>query len=73
VTGLHTLPMRVRIRAVPPSRTLEGFDLSPYHFEAGHIYDLPTRLAEVLVLWGYAEPERRGEPRAEAADKKRRK
>lgn len=65
--------MKVRIRWVPPTRTLEGFDLSAYHFEAGHIYDLPSRLAEVLVLWGYAELEMRREPRAEAADKKRRK
>jgi hypothetical protein len=59
------------MRGVPPSLTLEGFDLKPYHFEAGHAYDLPSRLAEVLVLWGYAELEMRQQPRADAADKRR--
>ena len=58
---------------MPPSLTLEGFDLSLYHFQAGQVYDVPSRLAEVLVLWGYAELELRRKSRDEAADKKRRR
>lgn len=61
------------MRGVPPTGSLEGFDLAPYHFQAGQVYDVPSRLAEVLVLWGYAELEMRRRSRAEAPDKKRRR
>jgi len=61
------------MRGVPPTGSLEGFDLTPYHFQAGQVYDVPSRLAEVLVLWGYAELELRRKSRDEAADKKRRR
>ena len=61
------------MRGVPPTGRLEGFDLTPYHFQAGQVYDVPSRLADVLVLWGYAERERRRISRDEAADKKRRR
>jgi hypothetical protein len=64
--------MKVRIRGVPPTSILEGFDLHPYRFQAGQVYNVPSRLAEVLVLWGYAELETLRESRGEAADKKRR-
>ena len=62
------------MRGVPPTGRLEGFDLTPYHFQAGQVYDVPSRLAEVLVLWGYAALEmRRKAPNEAAADKKRRR
>jgi hypothetical protein len=73
VTFLYTQPTRVKIRVVPPTGSLEGLDLIPFHFRAGQVYDVPSRVAEVLVLWGYAELERRRKPRDEAADKKRRR
>ena len=61
--------MKVKMRGVPPTDSLEGFILPPYHLQAGHVYDVPSRLAEVLILWGYAELEMRSDD--EAADKKR--
>jgi hypothetical protein len=61
------------MRGVPPTDSLEGFDLTPYQFQAGQVYDVPSRLAEVLVLWGYAELEMRRKSRDQAADKKRRR
>jgi hypothetical protein len=73
VTFLYTQPTRIKLRGVPPTGSLEGFDLTPYHFQAGQVYDVPSRLAEVLVLWGYAELEIRRKSSDEAADKKRRR
>jgi hypothetical protein len=73
VTSLNTQPTKIKMRGVPPTGSLEGFDLTPYHFQAGEVYDVPSRLAEVLVLWGYAELEIRRKSRDEAADKKRRR
>lgn len=69
VTFVHTSPVKIRIRKVPPSAFLEGFDLRPYQFLVGHVYELDHRLAEVLIMWGYAEPEMRREQRDQAADK----
>jgi NADH:ubiquinone oxidoreductase subunit B-like Fe-S oxidoreductase len=37
-----------------PTRNLGGFDLS--HFGLGQVYDVAPRLAELLVVCGYAEP-----------------
>ncbi|HEV3140350.1 MAG TPA: hypothetical protein VGY57_07550 [Vicinamibacterales bacterium] len=54
---------------VPPSDSLEGFDLRPYGFLDGRLYDVPEDLAAVLVDWGYAE---RPVRRQQAADRKRR-
>jgi hypothetical protein len=47
--------MRVRILRVPPSRTLEGVDLTAYRFEQGRTYDVGDVVARVLVVWSYAE------------------
>ena len=58
--------MKVQIVRVPPSRTLEGVDLRPYHFEQGRIYDLDTRVATVLVVWDYAERIAEDEPKRPA-------
>jgi hypothetical protein len=63
--------MKIRIRKLPPSGNLEGFDLHPHAFHSGEVYDVPSRLAEILILWGYAEPEMRRESRDRAADSKR--
>src|SRR5262249_27407210 len=46
---------RVRIRRVPPTSKLEGFELSAYRFEIGRIYDLKPDVAKVLLAWEYAE------------------
>ena len=46
--------MRVLIKRVPPSRSLEGVDLLPYAFKEGHVYDLELRVANVLIAWEYA-------------------
>jgi hypothetical protein len=69
VTFVHT-PVKIRIRKVPPSTFLEGYDLRPYDFRAGYVYELDRRLGEVLIVWGYAEPEMRSKDRDQAADKK---
>jgi hypothetical protein len=34
---------------------LEGIDLGPYRFETGRVYELERRVADVLLLWNYAE------------------
>jgi len=45
----------VRILRPPPSRMLEGVDLGPRRFEAGHVYELAPDVANVLVVWEYAQ------------------
>lgn len=56
--------MRIRMIKVPSNgnRDLEGFDLS--RFEVGHVYEIGPRLAELLIVCGYAEPEMRKRDRA---------
>ena len=52
--------IHVRIVGVPPSTAdFEGFDLRPYQLQPGASYELDHRLAEVLMAWRYAEPDRR--------------
>jgi hypothetical protein len=52
--------INVRILEVPPSaEDFEGFDLRPYELQRGASYELDHRLAEVLIAWRYAEPDRR--------------
>lgn len=52
--------IHVRILDVPPSvENFEGFDLRPYQLQRGASYELDHRLAEVLIAWRYAEPDRR--------------
>jgi hypothetical protein len=58
--------MRIRIRSVPPTDSIEGIDLRHYGFCEGHVYEVGLRLAELLIVLGYAEPDRR-ENRATAA------
>jgi hypothetical protein len=47
--------MRVRILRAPPARILEGVDLGSYRFEPGGTYEIERRVAEVLIVWNYAE------------------
>ena len=34
---------------------LEGIDLGCYRFETGNVYEVELRVAEVLIVWNYAE------------------
>jgi len=45
---------------------LDEFDLR--RFQVGEVYDVPTRLATLLIISGYAEPVSGGHQIAEAAD-----
>jgi NADH:ubiquinone oxidoreductase subunit B-like Fe-S oxidoreductase len=62
--------MRVRMVKRPTTGDcdLEGFDVS--RFEVGEVYEVGPRLAELLIVCGYAEPEMR--PRDRAAEQSRR-
>jgi hypothetical protein len=71
VTFVNAGVSRIRIKKVPPSGSLEGIDLRPYQFLEGQVYGVSARLAEVLIVWGYAELERQYQPRDRAADRKR--
>jgi hypothetical protein len=52
--------IHVRIVTVPPTlHDFEGFDLRPYCLCPGASYELDHRLAELLMAWNYAEPDRR--------------
>jgi hypothetical protein len=46
----------VRIIKRPPAPTMDGFDLRG--FEVGRVYVVEARLANYLILAGYAERER---------------
>ena len=71
MTFIETLPVRIRIRKVPPTEHLEGIDLRHYQFRQGQVYEVGPRLGELLIVWGYAELEMRGEDRDRAAGKSR--
>jgi hypothetical protein len=67
VTEKHTpeVNLRIRLRRLPPPGELDEFDLRLYR--VGGTYELPMRLASLLILGGYAE--RAGTAiQAEAAD-----
>jgi hypothetical protein len=52
--------IHVRIVDVPPAPDdFEGFDLRPYQLQRGTSYELDHRLAELLMAWRYAVPDRR--------------
>lgn len=60
--------VRVRIVRLPPEdrRTAFEIDLRPY--EIGGVYEVGPRIAEYLIVMGFAEPDI---PRDQAADKSR--
>jgi hypothetical protein len=47
--------MRVRITMTPPANECDEYPV--HHLRTGHVYELSARLAELLVLSGYAVPE----------------
>jgi hypothetical protein len=55
VTEKHTpeVVLRIRITSLPTAGEFDEFDLRPYR--VGGTYELPMRLASLLVLGGYAE------------------
>jgi hypothetical protein len=44
--------MRVRVLKTPPAYVIDGFDVR--NLRADHVYDLDTRMANYLVMAGYA-------------------
>jgi hypothetical protein len=59
------IALRIRIKSLPIPGEFDEFDLRPYRI--GGTYELPLRLASLLILGGYAE--RAGSAHlAEAAD-----
>lgn len=58
------IALRIRIKSLPIPGEFDEFDLRPYRI--GGTYELPLRLASLLILGGYAE--RAGSLQAEAAD-----
>ena len=49
--------VRIRIQRLPGDSDFEGFDLR--RFEIGAVYDVGIRLAELLILAGFATMEMR--------------
>jgi hypothetical protein len=59
--------IHVRIVDLPPAADdFEGFDLRPYQLQPGASYELDHRLAELLLAWHYAVPDRRFKSRRAA-------
>ena len=58
--------MRIRLTGWPQDNDFDEFDLR--QFRVGEIYDVPTRLASLLIIAGYAELVSSGHQIAEAAD-----
>ena len=58
------MALRIRFKSLPVPGEFDEFDLRPYR--VGLTYELPMRLASLLILGGYAE--QAGALRAEAAD-----
>ena len=68
LTENHTpeFALRIRVKALPDAGEFDEFDLS--HFRPGGIYVVPSHLASLLILSGYAELVEEHSRRAEAAD-----
>jgi hypothetical protein len=58
--------LQIRFNSLPKPGELDEFDLR--RFRIGEIYDVPTRLASVLIIAGYAEMVNTTPTRAEAAE-----
>ena len=67
-----TAAVKIRIYSVPLTDSIEGIDLRAYDLRPGHVYDIGSRLAELLIVSGYAEPEMPREDLHTSADKRRR-
>jgi hypothetical protein len=66
LTENDTTRLRIRILALPRDGEFDEFDLR--RFRPGEIYDVPTHLASLLLIAGYAELVSGGHRVAEAAD-----
>jgi hypothetical protein len=60
------LRLRIRINSLPKSGDFDEFDLR--RFRVGDVYDVPTRLASLLSIAGYAEIVNSPSTQAQAAD-----
>lgn len=58
--------MRIRLTALPLDADFDEFDLR--RFRVGEVYNVPTRLASLLIIAGYAELLNGGHQISEAAD-----
>ena len=58
--------LRIRFLATPKDGDFDEFDLR--RFRIGEVYDVPLRLASMLIIAGYAELVSGGHQIAEAAD-----
>ena len=58
--------LRIHIRALPPPGEFDEFTLT--HFRTGQAYTVPSHLALLLIIGGYAELVDVHPARAEAAD-----
>ena len=67
----HGTTLRVRITKKPVPKELEPYDVS--RFEVGKVYEVGPRLAEVLIVAGFAEPEMRTKDPPAAKPGKRKK
>jgi hypothetical protein len=56
----------IRISSLPASGDFDEFDLR--RFRVGEVYDVPTRLASLLIIAGYAEMVSSPSAQSEAAD-----
>jgi hypothetical protein len=68
LTRNHTsgLRLQIRINSLPRSGEFDEFDLR--RFRVGEVYDVPTRLASLLLISGYAEIVSDPLTQAESAD-----
>jgi hypothetical protein len=58
--------LRIRVLSLPERGEFDEFELG--HFRTGETYVVPSQLASLLILAGYAELVDGHPPRAEAAD-----
>src|ERR1700720_3027352 len=58
--------LRIRLKSLPEPGEFDEFDLS--HFRVGEVFLVPSYLASVLIISGYAELVDDHPARAEAAD-----
>jgi hypothetical protein len=61
--------LRIRIIAVPRQDLFDEFDV--HRFRVGETYEVPVRLASLLIISGYAESAGGTRSQAEAADSSR--
>jgi len=68
LTENHTpeLALRIRLKTLPAPGDFDEFDLS--HFRPGETYVVPSHLASLLIISGYAELVDEHPRQAEAAD-----